>query len=288
MTRFFRHRSAVVGLSIILIAIFIALFAPMLTKYNPIEQYRDSQVNPLTPSFEHPMGGDNLDRDVYTRVLYGARVSLLVGLVAELISLLVGVSIGLLAGYLGRFWDNLLMRITDTFFAFPGVLLAIALMALFQAQQFEFLSQIKVCGINGLFSLFIALGLTGWTGHARVVRGLVLSLKEREFIEAARAIGASNWHIITRHLLPNCLSAIIVLSSLGIAGHILGEAGLSYIGIGVPPPYPSWGKMLNEGRNYFNVAPWLALGPGLALSLTVLGFNLLGDGLRDLLDPRLK
>lgn len=288
MSKFKRHRGAVLGLCIILVAVFVAVFAPALTRLDPVEQYRDSQVNPRQPSAENPFGGDNLDRDVYTRVLYGARVSLLVGLVAELISLLVGVTIGLLAGYLGRLWDNLLMRITDTFFAFPGVLLAIALMALFQAEQFEFISRIKVFGISGLVSLFIALGLTGWTGHARVVRGLVLSLKEREFIEAARAQGASSWHIISRHLLPNCLSAIIVLASLGVAGHILGEAGLSYIGIGVPPPYPSWGKMLNEGRNYFSVAPWLALAPGLALSLTVLGFNLLGDGLRDLLDPRLK
>src|SRR3990172_13368496 len=166
------------------------------------------------------------------------------------------------------------MRITDTFYAFPGILLSIGILAIFERP--------------GLWGLFIALGITGWTGIARVIRGQVLSLKEQEFIEAARAVGAGHARILFRHIVPNCIAPIIVLGTLGVATNILSEAGLSFLGLGVPPPAPSWGQMLADGRNYMTTKPWLAVFPGLAIAVSVLGFNLFGDGLRDILDPRMK
>jgi ABC-type dipeptide/oligopeptide/nickel transport system permease subunit len=194
--------------------------------------------------------------------------------VAEIIAIVIGVLFGALAGYFGGWLDSILMRITDTFFAFPALLLAIAILAVFDKP--------------GLFTVFIALGIVGWTSIARIVRGKVLSVKEEDFVEAARAMGASDTRIIMRHILPNSLAPIIVVGTLGIAGNILSEAGLSFLGLGVQPPSPSWGIMLAEGRNLIVSAPWVCIFPGLAILLTVLGFNLLGDGLRDALDPRLK
>jgi len=221
------------------------------------------------------LGTDDQGRDILTRLLYGARVSLLVGVLAEIIAVIIGVTIGGLSGFYGGWLDSLLMRITDIFFAFPSLLLAIGILAIFERP--------------GLWNIFFALGVVGWTQIARIVRGQVLSVKEAEFVEAARAVGAGDLRILFRHILPNTLAPIIVVGTLGVAWNILSEAGLSFLGLGVQPPDPSWGNMLTDGRNYINSASYyIAIIPGLAIVFTVLGFNLLGDGLRDSLDPRLR
>ncbi len=275
-----------------------ALLAPLIVPHNPIEQYRyftklPPRISPYQPSltnFQRPqidlatqepitperflLGTDWHGRDILSRILFGARVSLLVGVVATLISLFIGVLIGSLSGYYGGMIDAFLMRLTDTFFAFPSILLAIVILATFRQ--------------TGLWALFFALGFTGWTGIARVVRGQILSLKEQQFIESARSIGASSQRIILVHLLPNCIAPILVLGTLAVAENILSEAGLSFLGIGIQPPTPSWGNMLAEARGNLIDMPWWGVFPGLALALTVLGFNLFGDGLRDIFDPKMK
>jgi peptide/nickel transport system permease protein len=293
-----RHRTAFVGMIIIAIFIITALAAPLLSPHSPIKQYKqftklppklglypaptdadgEPLIDPVTGKQIMPtrflLGTDWHGRDILSRIIYGSQVSLLVGVVATLISLLIGIIIGSLAGYFGGWMDNALMRLTDTFFAFPSILLAIVILATFRQP--------------GLWALFIALGFTGWTGIARVIRGQILSLKEQEFVMAARSIGCSHLRIILRHLLPNCLAPIIVLGTLAVAENILSEAGLSFLGIGIQPPTPSWGNMLAEARGNLMDMPWWGVFPGLALAFTVLGFNLFGDGLRDILDPRLK
>jgi peptide/nickel transport system permease protein len=297
-TKLFRHRAAFAGLVIIVLFVLAAIFAPLVSPHSPIEQYR--YFNRLPPSLElrqpptnpdgtpltHPVTGEEVQpqrflmgtdihgRDVLSRVIYGAQVSLLVGIVATLIALTIGIVIGSLAGYFGGWMDNVLMRLTDTFFAFPSILLAIVILATFTKP--------------GLWAVFLALGLTGWTGIARVIRGQILSLKEHEFVEAARSIGCSHARINIRHLLPNCLAPIIVLGTLAVAENILSEAGLSFLGLGIQPPTASWGNMLAESRGLLKEMPWWSIFPGAALALTVLGFNLFGDGLRDILDPRMK
>ena len=208
-----------------------------------------------------------------SRVIYGARVSLLVGFVAEAIVLVIGVTMGALAGYYGGRVDRIIMRTVDVLFAFPDLLFAIAIMFALG---------------RGLLNLFIALSVVGWAGMARLTRSQVLALKEREFVEGARAAGARDAHIIFRHILPNALGPIIVAVTLGIPGAIMSEASLSYIGLGVQPPTATWGSMIYEGKSYLKHAPWMSLAPGAMIMLTVLAFNLLGDGLRDALDPRTK
>jgi ABC-type dipeptide/oligopeptide/nickel transport system permease subunit len=297
--RFARNKSALAGLIIVLIVACLALFSRWMAPYDPIDQFKGySGVAPGTssatsapqfgyePSAEESthippggsvrfwLGSDIHGRDILSRIIYGSRVSLLVGVVAELISVLIGVTIGSIAGYFGGWLDSALMRVTDTFYAFPPILLAIGILAIFENP--------------GLTGIFIALGVTGWTAHSRVVRGQVLSIKEREFVEAARAVGAGHVRIIMRHIIPNCIAPIIVLGTLGVAGNVLSEAGLSFLGLGISPPAPSWGNMLAEGRNYLATKPWLCVFPGAALAITVWGFNLLGDGIRDVLDPRMK
>ncbi len=283
---------------IVLVFVLTAILAPLLSPHDPVEQYRaftklPPRLEPYSPPVDREgqvlidpatgqpitaqlflLGTDWHGRDIVSRIVYGARVSLLVGVVATLIALAIGIVVGSLAGYYGGFVDSLLMRLTDTFFAFPSILLAIVILATFRQP--------------GLWALFIALGFTGWTGVARVIRGQILSLKEQEFVEAARSIGASPARIIVVHLLPNCLAPIIVLGTLAVAENILAEAGLSFLGIGIQPPAPSWGNMLAEARGNLLDMPWWGVFPGLALALTVLGFNLFGDGLRDVLDPKMK
>ena len=295
--RLSRSKSALFGLVVVIILVLTAAFAPLISPHDMAMQYRSAtRVPPMTripweeieAEFEgvpegqfHPaktnlfvLGTDKFGRDILSRILYGAQISLIVGVVAEIIAVVIGVTIGALAGYFGGLLDSILMRLTDTFFAFPSLLLAIGILAVFEKP--------------GLFTIFVALGVVGWTSISRIVRGQVLSVKEEDFVEAARAMGASDTRIILKHILPNSLAPIIVVGTLGIAGNILAEAGLSFLGLGVQPPTPSWGIMLAEGRNLIESAPWICVFPGLAILFTVLGFNLLGDGLRDALDPRLK
>ncbi|MGH2688473.1 MAG: ABC transporter permease, partial [Actinomycetota bacterium] len=212
-------------------------------------------------------------RDVLSRIIYGARISLTVGLVVQATALVIGTTLGLLSGYYGGRVDDVVSGVTVTLQAFPGLLLAIAVVA--------------VLG-PGIYNVFLALGLVAWPSIARLVRGQTLALKEQQFVESARAVGASGRRIIFRHILPNCRGPLIVIVTLGVAGSILSEAALSFLGLGVQPPQPSWGSMLSAGRARMATAPWLTLFPGLAIFVTVLSLNLLGDGLRDVLDPRLR
>jgi ABC-type dipeptide/oligopeptide/nickel transport system permease subunit len=309
--RVFAHRSASVGLVLVALALLTALLAPLVAPHDPVAQNRSASGKPpgfIVATHASPenrsgssilgdarvattfhLGTDINGRDILSRVIFGARISLLVGVVATLLNLLLGMLVGTLSGYYGGWVDLLLMRITDIFFAFPSILLAIIILAtLNQPAVREAMSGITGRFDPGIWGLFIALGLTGWTGVARIIRGQVLALKEREFIEAARAIGASNARIMLMHLVPNCIAPVIVVGTLQVAYNILSEAGLSFLGLGIQPPQASWGGMLAEARPFLSSMPWWGVFPGIALALTVLGFNLFGDGLRDLLDPRLR
>ncbi len=251
----------VVLLSVLLIA---ALLAPLLAPYPPSSQDLDRDL--LSYSRDHLLGTDKLGRDILSRVIYGARISLLVGFATVVISLTIGLTIGALAGYAGGWVDQLLMRLVDILLAFPGILLAIAFTA--------------VLG-PGLHHVILALCLIGWTGYARLVRGEILALREREFVQAARALGCAPRRIIARHLVPNLLPPLLIQATFGLAAAIVAEGSLSFLGLGVEPPTPSWGSMLNDGRQFLLVAPHLTTYPGLAIMLTVLALNLVGDGLTE-------
>lgn len=272
LLRLVRHNKLAV-LSAIVIAIFClaALFAPILTPYDFDEQDLLSRLSP--PSAAHPFGADELGRDVLTRLLYGARVSLAVGVVPTLISMAVGAVLGMISGYFGGIADTVVMRLADIMLAFPSLLLAMVIM--------------YTLG-DGLISIFIALSVTNWASVARVVRSETLSLRETEFVEAARSMGVNSFVTIFRHILPNCAPSLIVLFTLNVPSAILSESALSFLGIGVQLPNCSWGLMVNFGRTYLYSQPWLALIPSAAIMLVVLAFNFLGDGLRDVLDPHLK
>ena len=266
-----RNKLALFGLFLVVALILIALFAKFISPYDPIQIYLKESLRP--PSLAHLMGTDVLGRDIFSRILYGARASLIIGVVATSISLVIGVIVGAISGFYGGWIDSILMRVTDVFFAFPFFILAIAIMT-FLGPSF--------------INIFIALGIVGWTNYARLVRGQVMSVKESDYVEAAHAVGAKNARIIWKHVMPNTLAPIIVYTTMNIGGVILAEAGLSFLGIGVQPPSPSWGLMLAEASNFIFNAPWMVIWPGVAIFLTVLGYNLLGDGLRDALDPRMK
>ncbi|MDR7542876.1 MAG: ABC transporter permease [Armatimonadota bacterium] len=266
-----RHRLAMLGLTIIALIILLAVFAPAISPQDPLAiDYAHPATAPGVGG--HVLGTDAVGRDILARLIYGTRISLQVGVVAVGIAATLGTAVGLAAGYYGRWLDSLLMRTVDVFLAFPLIVLAIAIIA--------------VLGPS-LSNVMMALGLVAWTTYARVVRGQVLVLRELDFVQAARAIGVSDGRIIVRHILPNALAPVIVLATLGMATAIIAEAALSFLGLGVQPPTPSWGTMLNEGRAFLRTAPHISTLPGLAIMLTVLGFNFLGDGLRDALDPRL-
>lgn len=271
MRRFFRHKLIIAGSFIIILLAIIALFGPYLAPYDP-EAMNFAAVF-AAPSLAHPFGTDEFGRDVFSRVLYGAAVSFRVAIVAVGISGIAGVFLGALAGFYGRWLDEIIMRIMDILFAFPAVLLAITVMAILG---------------RGVTNAMIAIAVVYTPIFARVTRGAVISVRGREFVSAARALGQSNGQIIIKHILPNALAPIIVQTSLSLAFAILAEAALSFFGLGTQPPDPSWGRMLSEGRSFLNQAPWMGIFPGLAIMLSVMGFNFLGDGLRDLLDPRLK
>lgn len=265
------NRLAVVGLVIVVSLVLMAILAPFIVPHDPIEQHLDLRL--LSPSWQYPLGTDDLGRCILSRLIYGTRVSLQVGVMVVGITAISGSLLGLTAGYLGGIIDEIIMRIVDVLLAFPGLILALVIAGLLGP---------------GLFNVMLALSVVGWTRYARVVRGCVLSAKEKGFVEAARAIGSSNFYIMFRHVLPEALSPVIVMSTLGMGWTILSAAALSFLGLGAQPPMPEWGSMLNSGRAFLRVAPHLTTFPGLAIMVTVLAFNFLGDGLRDALDPRQK
>lgn len=267
--RFSRDRWALIGLGIVTMLTVLALAAPWIAPADPL---RGSLANSLRgPSREFWLGTDVQGRDLLARLLFGARLSLAVGLVSQTVASLIGVALGLVAGYYGRWVDGALMRLADVTLAFPSLLLLIAIAA----------------AVNpSLPVVFVVIGLVGWAGMARLVRGEVLALRVREYVQAARALGASDARIVWRHLLPGVLAPVIVAATLGVGGAIMAEAALSFVGLGARPPTPSWGAMVADGRDLLRVAPWVSLMPGLAIGLTVLGVNLVGDGLRDALEVR--
>ena len=266
---FLRDPTAVLGALIVLAVMFTAVFAPALTPYGPEDRDIRSRFEP--PSAQHLLGTDNFGRDTLTRLAYGARVSIQVALIAVVISAVLGVLVGAFAGFFGGLVDTVLMRMVDTFLAFPPILLALALVA--------------ALGPSAA-SVMIALGLVYWTTYARVVRSSILSIREEEYVDASRALGASQLRTLFRHVLPNALGPVIVVATVGMGGAITAEAALSFLGLGVQPPTPSWGSILNTGLQFLRQAPFLSVFPGLAIMLTVLGFNMLGDALRGALDPR--
>ncbi len=266
-----RSKLALVGLVIFTVLVIIAIFGPTIAAYDPNDL--NVRIRTQAPSLSHPFGTDDRGRDVLSRILYGARVSLKVGLIAVGISATVGTILGAISGYVGGWTDEIVMRITDVMFAFPGILLAIAIVA--------------VLGPS-VTNAMIALGIVYTPIFARITRGAAMAIRGEVFVEAARAVGAGPARIIGRHILPNILAPIIVETTLSLAFAILAEAALSFLGLGTPPPDPSWGRMLSEGRDYMQDAWWMGFFPGMAIVLTVIGFNFLGDGLRDALDPRLK
>lgn len=267
--RFARDRWALMGLAMVAILAVLALAAPWIAPADPLRGSLD--VSLRAPSRAFWLGTDVQGRDVLSRVLYGARLSLLVGLVSQTVASVLGTGLGLAAGYYGRWIDAAIMRLADVTLAFPSLLLLIAIAA----------------AVNpSLPVVFVVIGLVGWAGMARVVRGEVLGLRGREFVLAARALGASDARILARHVLPGVLAPVIVIATLGVGGAIMAEAALSFVGLGARPPTPSWGAMVADGRDLLRVAPWVSLVPGLAIGCAVLGVNLLGDGLRDALEVR--
>ena len=266
-----RDARAWFGTVVIVLMIFAAVGAPLVARYDPTDVDLINQLQP--PSGDHWMGTDIQGRDVWARLVHGARISLSVGLVSQGIALGLGLLLGLLAGYYGKWIDELVMRLADVTLAFPTLLLLIALVAALQPS---------------LGVVFLTIGLVGWAAMARLVRGQVLVVRELEYVQAMRALGARNGRIILRHVLPAVVAPVLIAATLGVAGAIMAEASLSFLGLGVQPPTPSWGAMIADGRDLSQLrgAPWTSLFPGIAIGLTVLGFNLLGDALRDAIDPR--
>jgi len=277
LRRLVRRRTALFGLLVVLVVMLAALAAPLVSPFDPLEQDIGQRLR--EPGWQdaqgrvHPLGTDHLGRDIFSRIIFGSRIALLVGLAAVVISGVLGMIIGLVAGYFGGRMDDFLMRLADVQLAFPFILLAIA-----------------VIGVLGpsLRNIIIVIGVSSWVVYARVVRGEVLSIREREYVHAAVALGSRHWRVLMTHVLPNTFTPWLVVATLDMARVIVIESALSFLGLGVQPPTPTWGGMLADGRVYLSTAWWLATFPGLAILVTVLGINLFGDGLRDTLDPRLK
>jgi peptide/nickel transport system permease protein len=269
-TRFRTNRFAIAGVVVVIFLFLLSFLAPYITPFGPDEL--DLYHVLIPPSSLHWFGTDDLGRDVLTRMIYGARISLLVGFVAAGIAVIIGTVVGLLSGYYSGWVDNIFMRFVDIMLCFPTFFLILAVIA--------FIGQ-------SIWYIMIIIGLTGWMGVARLVRAEVLSIRERDYVMAIRALGARDSRIIFRHILPNAMSPVLVSATLGVAGAILTESALSFLGIGVPPPTPSWGNILTSGKDYIEFAWWLTLYPGLAITVTVLAYYLVGEGIRDALDPRL-
>ncbi len=266
-----KSRSAQFGLVIIFLFIFMAIFAPLISPYDPLIQDISQRLKP--PSMAHPLGTDQLGRDVLSRVIYGSRISLIVGFSAVFISGIIGITLGMVSGFYGKWVDTIIMRLADIQLSLPFILLAIAIMA--------------VLG-PGLKNIILVLGITGWVIYARIVRGETLKTRNIDFVNAALALGNNDIRIIFRHILPNVLASAIVVATLEMARMIIMEAALSFLGLGIQPPTSSWGTMVADGRDYITNAWWLITFPGLAIMITVLGINLFGDWLRDSLDPKLR
>ena len=260
---------ALIAVVVLAILVLTALIGPLLVRYDPLAVDLDNSRQP--PGRTHLLGTDNIGRDILSRMVHGARISLGVGIAASLFSLCIGTVFGLVAGYFGGRTDLVLSQVFDIFLAFPSLILAIGISAIMSP---------------GLFSAMLAITLVSWAGFARLVRGMTLSLKEQTYVEASRAIGATTGRVLFRHILPNALPLLLVAGSLRVGGFILLEAALSFLGLGVQPPTPTWGSMISLNRMYINSAPWMVIFPGLAISITVVSFNILGDFLRDKLDPR--
>ncbi len=278
-----------IGLAIVLLLVLVAAGAPFLSRhlagYDPYEPVTPAGVVPPTPpDGDHWLGTDALGRDLLARTLHGARVSVAVGVLAEIVALLLGLAIGAAAGYYGGRLDEALMRLADIFFSLPAPLLALAVIAAFPDP--ETLPGLRSLPEPGLVLVFLVLGLIGWAGIARLVRAQILVVRQMDYASAAKAAGAGDARLLLRHLLPNAMAPVVVAATLGVAGNILAEAWLSFLGLGARPPTPSWGTMITEGQIYLTTRPWVCVYPGLALLLTVLAFNLLGDGMRDALDPQ--
>ena len=268
-----RNKMALFGLVILVIIVLLAIFADQIANYDQVVIKQNLRMRLKPPSAQHWLGTDEFGRDIFARLVHGARVSLKVGLIAVGIAIVIGGFLGAIAGYYGGKLDNIIMRVMDIFLAVPSILLAIAI--------------VSALGPN-LLNLMIAVSISSVPRYARIVRASVLSIRDQEFIEAARAIGASDARIIFRHIIPNSLAPVIVQGTLGVANAILSTAGLSFIGLGIQPPAPEWGSMLSGGRQYLRYAWWVTTFPGVSIMITILSLNLLGDGLRDALDPRLK
>ena len=268
-----KNKMALLGLGILVILVLLALFADVIADYDTVVIKQNLANRLKGPSAEHWLGTDEFGRDIFARLIHGARVSLKVGIIAVGISIVLGGILGALAGFYGGRIDNIIMRIMDVFLAVPSILLAIAI--------------VSALGPS-IINLMVAISISSVPSYARIVRASVLSIRDQEFVEAARAIGANNARIIFRHIIPNSLAPVIVQGTLGVASAILSTAGLSFIGLGIQPPAPEWGSMLSGGRQYLRYAWWVTTFPGVAIMITILSLNLLGDGLRDALDPRLK
>lgn len=269
MKTLLKNKLALTGTAIILLLAVVAIFAPLIAPYDPASI---DIGNPLAfPSKAHLMGTDQLGRDVFSRIVYGARISLVIGFIAVGIATTIGLFFGSLAGFYGGKLDTLIMRFVDIMLCFPTFFLILAVIAFLEPS---------------IYNIMIVIGITGWMGVARLIRAEILSLKEREFVQAARACGASNLRIITRHLIPNAIGPVLVSATLGVAAAILTESSLSFLGLGVQPPTPSWGNILTEGKAALGIGWWLMLFPGLAILITVLAYNLLGEGIRDTLNVR--
>jgi peptide/nickel transport system permease protein len=273
-TRRLPHRGLAAGVALVAVFALASLAAPLLAPHDPLDVAGGGGTTLEPPTTTHPFGTDALGRDLLSRVLWGGRVSLMVGVSVELLAATLGSAIGLVAGYYGGALDAALMRFTDVVMAFPSLVLAIGLIAVFERP--------------GLDKVVIVLVALGWTTIARVVRGSVLSLRSRDYVDAARALGVGDVSLMARHILPNTLGPLLVAATIGVGGNMVAEAGLSYLGLGAQSPTISWGAMLADGQTFLGSAPWVAIFPGLALMLAVLGVNLLGDGLRDVLDPRFR
>jgi len=268
---FKKNPLAMTGVVVILIIVLAAIFAPLICPYDPYTQ--DLRNALAKPSAEHILGTDTYGRDLFTRIVYGARISLIIGLIPSIIAIIIGTVMGLMAGFLGKTADFIIMRIADIVLSFPSLLLAMVIM--------------YTLGPS-LLNLFIALSIINWGMTARTVRAQTLQLREKEFVEAARSVGVKNWTIMFRHILPNCIPSLIVIFTLDIPSAIMSEASLSFLGVGAKPPEASWGLMVSENRDNLTKAPWVALFPGIAIMLLVLAFNFVGDAMRDALDPTLK